>query len=60
MQSKYQGGGMSHILDDFFFIGPRDALSCKNGLTHFLYNRLGLQKKCQKLNLPLQKLLYMG
>lgn len=28
---------MLHILDDFFFIGPRDALDCGNELTHVLY-----------------------
>ena len=32
MQCKYKAGGMSHILDDFFFIGPAGSDSCKNDL----------------------------
>lgn len=41
MQTKYKGGGMSHILDEFFFIGPRDALDCRSDLTFFI-----LAKRC--------------
>lgn len=36
---------MSHILNDFFFIGPRDALECRNELTYFLLQKdLGSNK----------------
>ena len=37
MQCKYKAGGMSHILDDFFFIGPADKFFVplqKNWDTH--------------------------
>lgn len=37
---------MSHILNDFFFIGPRDALECRNELTYFLYI-------CRKIWVPI-------
>ena len=37
MQCKHKAGGMSHILDDFFFIGPAGSDSCKNDLTNFLF-----------------------
>lgn len=47
MQTKYKGGGMSHILDDFFFIRPRGAFDCRNDLTHFLYI-------CKKIGVPIK------
>ena len=31
MQCKYKAGGMSHILDDFFFIGPAASFAKKLG-----------------------------
>lgn len=59
MQSKYNAGAMSHILDDFFFIGPADSQSCKNDLTNFLYlcKTIGVPTKCLKFT-PLQHQLF--
>ena len=36
MCSKFQASGMSHMLDDFFFIGPGDSPICLNALEKFL------------------------
>lgn len=43
MQTKYKGGGMSHILEDVFFVGPRDDLDFRNDLLIFFIfaKRLG-------------------
>lgn len=62
MQTKYKGGGMSHILDDFFFIGSRDALDCMNDLTHFLYicKKIGVQIKRSKTQPPSTKIIIYG
>lgn len=62
MQTKYKGGGMSHILDDFFFIGPRDALDCRNDLTHFLYicKKIGVPIKMSKTQPPSTKIIIYG
>lgn len=53
---------MSHILDDFFFIGPRDALDCKNDLTHFLYicKKIGVPLKMSKNQPPPTKIIIYG
>ena len=36
MCKKFQASGMSHMLDDFFFIGPKDSPSCQIALEKFL------------------------
>ena len=36
MCSKFQASGMSHLLDDFFFIGPGDSPICLKALEKFL------------------------
>lgn len=36
MLNKLEAGGMSHMLDDFFFIGPPQSDKCKNDLMNFL------------------------
>lgn len=60
MQSKYNAGALSHILDDFFFIGPADSQSCKNDLTNFLYlcKTIGSQSRCLKFK-PLPHQLFL-
>ena len=36
MCKKFQASGMSHMLDDIFFIGPKDSPSCQIALENFL------------------------
>lgn len=48
MQNKYQAGGMSHVLDDFFFIGPANSASCLRDLNNFI-------KLCDKIGIPLKQ-----
>lgn len=36
MCEKFSAAGMSHMLDDFFFIGPKDSSKCKSDLDKFL------------------------
>lgn len=48
MQSKYSAGGMSHILDDFFFIGPSNSEQCHVDLTNFLL-------LCEHIGVPIKK-----
>ncbi|CAG2249858.1 unnamed protein product [Mytilus edulis] len=54
MQSKYRSGGMSHILDDFLFVGPPQSQKCNQDLQTFiqLCNRLGIPIKKEKTVLP--------
>ncbi|XP_061175932.1 uncharacterized protein LOC133184874 [Saccostrea echinata] len=54
MQSRYMAGGMSHILDDFFFIGPADSPNCEKDLTNFLYlcRKIGVPIKMSKTQTP--------
>lgn len=37
MHSKYSAGGMSYILNDFFFIGPSNSGQCCVDLTNFSF-----------------------
>lgn len=62
MQTKYRGGGMSHILDDFFSIGPRNALDFRSDLTHFLYicKKIGVPMKMSKTQPPSTKIIIYG
>lgn len=62
MQSKYNAGAMSHILDDFFFIGPADSQSCKNDLTNFLYlcKTIGVPIKMSKIHTPTTSIIFHG
>ena len=52
---------MSHILDDFFFIGPPNSEKCRDDLTRFLYvcKKIGVPIKMEKPKFQLQKLLFM-
>ena len=58
MQCKYKAGGMSHILDDFFFIGPAGSDSCKNFL--FLCKKIGIPIKMAKTKPPTSKITIYG
>lgn len=45
---------MSHILEDVFFVGPRDDLDFRNYLTHFLYicKKIGVRLTLSKTQSP--------
>lgn len=62
MQSKYKAGAMSHILDDFFFIGPAYSQSCKNDLTDFLYlcKTIGVPIKMSKIQTATTSIIIYG
>ena len=45
--NKYKAGGMSHIIDDFLFVGPANSSQC----FHYLQNFLHL---CQRLGVPIK------
>lgn len=62
MQTKYKAGDMSHILDDFFFIGPADLPNCKNDLTHFLFlcKSIGVPIKMSKTQTPTKSIIIYG
>lgn len=46
MLNKLEAGGMSHMLDDFFFIGPPQSEKCKNHL-------MNLFDLCGRINIPI-------
>lgn len=58
---KYGLSIMSHILDDFIFIGPRDTITCQNQLDQFLHSAtcLGIPIRNLRLFLPQHVLLFM-
>ena len=47
MQTKFEARGISHILDDFIFIGPGNTTECLGNLTTFL-------DICQQMNIPIK------
>ena len=47
MYTKFGALGMSHILDDFLFVGPPDRFNCRADLTNFLF-------LCARLNVPIK------
>ena len=47
MYTKFGALGMSHILDDFLFVGPPDRFNCRADLTNFLF-------LCTRLNVPIK------
>lgn len=52
---------MSHLLDDFFFIGPVNSMSCKNDLTIlFLCKTIGVPIKMAKTQTPTTKITIYG
>lgn len=62
MINRYNAGGMSHILDDFFFIGPPNSSACRNDLNTFLAlsERIGVPIKMEKTQFPCTKLTIYG
>jgi hypothetical protein len=62
LQTKFGAGGMSHILDDFFFIGPASSPECKNDLTNFLFlcKMIGVPIKMSKTQTPTTKIIIYG
>lgn len=62
MQSSYNASAMSHILNDFFFIGPADSQSCKNDHTNFLYlcKTIGVPIKMSKIQTPTTSIIFMS
>lgn len=50
MCEKFAAAGMSHMLDDFFFIGPKDSLKCQSDLDTFLLicDKSGIPIKSEK------------
>lgn len=54
MLVKYKAGGMSHLIDDFFFIGPAETSDCLRDLTQFneLCKRIGIPIKTEKTVYP--------
>ena len=47
MLNKYKASGMSHLIDDFFFIGPASSEKCLSDVNNF-------QNLCQRLGVPLK------
>ena len=54
MYSKFNAAGMSHMLDDFFFIGPKHSQKCLHDLNQFIFmcEDSGLPIKMEKTQLP--------
>lgn len=61
MQTKYKGGGMSHILDVFFLHWAQGCFIVYN-LTHFLYiwKKIGVPIKMSKTQPPSTKIIIYG
>ena len=62
MLNKYDACGMSHILDDFFFIGPKKSEKCMQDLSNFLEVavKLGVPIKKEKTEYPSTKIIIYG
>lgn len=62
MMNHYGSGGMSHILDDFFFIGSRNSESCLHDLQTFmkLCSYIGVPIKYEKTTLPATEIIIYG
>jgi hypothetical protein len=54
MQTKYHAAGMSHIIDDFLFVGPPNSGKSLHDLNYFLQlcNRTGIPIKAEKTVYP--------
>lgn len=61
MMNHYGSGGMSHILDDFFFIGSRNSESCLHDLQTFmkLCSYIGVPIKYEKTTLPATEIIIL-
>lgn len=62
MINKYNASGMSHLIDDFFFIGPPDSEKCFQDLSNFeiLCKNIGIPIKKSKTVLPTTTLTIYG
>lgn len=62
MCEKFAAAGMSHMLDDFFFIGPKDSSKCQSDLDTFLMicEKSGIPIKSEKTVLPTTVLTIYG
>lgn len=48
MLNKYKASGMSHLIDDFFFIGPPSSQKCLSDVNNF-------ENLCQRLGVPIKQ-----
>ena len=62
MYSKFNAAGMSHMLDDFFFIGPKHSQKCLHDLNQFIFmcEDSGLPIKMEKTQLPTTVITFYG
>ena len=62
MENKYCAAGMSHIIDDFLFVGPPNSDKCLVDLQCFssLCSRLGVPLKPEKTILPTTTIVIYG
>ena len=62
MENVFKAAGISHILDDFFFIGPAKSSQCRDDLTNFLFlcKQVGIPIKMQKTQPPTTKITIYG
>lgn len=62
METKYHAAGMSHIIDDFLFVGPSNSNKCKQDLHNFLQlcKRVGVPIKKEKTVEPTTKIIIYG
>ena len=60
--NKYKTGGMSHIIDDFLFVGPANSSQCFHDLQNLLhlYQRIGAPIKDSKTVLPSKVIIIYG
>ena len=47
MINKYNASGISHLIDDFFFIGPANSDKCLQDVRNF-------EKLCSKIGIPIK------
>lgn len=61
METRYNAA-MSHMIDDFFFIGPADSVACSNALNNFLRvaQDIGIPIKEEKTVLPTTRIIIYG
>ena len=62
MYSKFNVGGMSHMLDDFFFIGPKNSNKCLQDIKQFISicEECGIPIKMEKTHFPTSVLTIYG
>ena len=62
MMEKYNASGMSHLIDDFFFIGPPASDKCQHDLENFeaLCERIGVPLKSSKTVHPTKVITIYG